>query len=361
MAFALSQLRTNKKIDLVTLNIGANDVLLVLPLLLQCGADAVCANNVLSPVLNTYATNLGQILGGIRAEYQGTLVLMTYYSPNPLLDGVTAALNGVMIHVATQVSATQGVAPITIVDGFAAYQNASAPFQGDACQAGLLILLPPSPYDLSACDVHPSASGRELLARLVEFAVPPAGTSCNGTFGGTFVGNLNVSNGQTCTFLGGGVTGNITQTGGNLILSGTTVGGNVQIQGGGAFSIGSFTKIVGNLQVQNLPASATQNHVCGTTVTGNLTYHNNGAPVEIGAATLCPGNRIGGDLQVGNNTAAAGIVGNIVGGNLQVQNDAGATVVSSNNVVKNLQCSGNVAISGNGNTATQKQGQCAAF
>jgi hypothetical protein len=157
------------------------------------------------------------------------------------------------------------------------------------------------------------------------------------------------------------VTGNITQTGGSLILSGTTIGGNVQVQGGGTFSFGGSARIVGNLQVQNLPASSTQNQVCGAGVNGNLTYQNSDAPVQIGASVICPGNTVGGDLQVGNNSAVVGIVGNMVAGNMQVQNNTGSTTVSGNNVVKNLQCSGNTTITGNGNTALQKQGQCTAF
>jgi len=244
MDFAVSQLKANQRIDLVTLSIGANDVLLVLPLLAQCGADPVCANNVLAPVLQACALNLRKILTGIRAQYQGTLILMTYYSPNPALDGVTVALNGVMTQVAAQLSSTPGIAPITIADGFTAFQNASASFNYDACQAGLLIQLPPSPYNLSPCDIHPSPLGRVLLATLVELAAPSASTACNGTFSGTFVGNLKVSAGQTCMFVGGGVTGNVTQIGGNLILSGTTVGGNVQIQGGGYRAVGCFPSAV---------------------------------------------------------------------------------------------------------------------
>jgi hypothetical protein len=162
-------------------------------------------------------------------------------------------------------------------------------------------------------------------------------------------------------FVGGGVTGNLTQTGGNLILSGTTVGGNVNVQGGGFFSISGFARIVGNLQIQNLPASSAQNQICGVSVLGNVTYQNSNAPVEIGAASMCPGNTVGGDLQVGNNAGAVGIVGNIVTGNLQVQKNTGSSMVSNNNVVKNLQCSDNTTITGSGNTARQKQGQCAAF
>jgi len=360
MDFAVSQLKANKRIDLVTLNIGANDVLLVLPQLLQCGGDSTCVQNVLGPVLLTYGANLGHILTGIRAHYRGTLILMTYYSPSPPLDGVTAALNGVMTQVAAGLSAKPGFVPITVADGFGAFQKASTP-SGDACQAGLLIQLPASPYDLSPCDIHPSPLGRDLLAGLVELAAPPASTACNGTYSGTFVGDLNVASGQTCMFVGGVVTGNIMQTGGNLVLSGTTVGGNVQVQGGGTFSIDGFARIVGNLQIQNLPASPAQNQVCGLSVSGNLTYQNSNAPVEIGAATMCPGNTVGGDLQVGNNAGAVGITGNIVFGNLQVQNDTGSTMVSGNNVVKNLQCSGNTTISSSGNTASQKQGQCATF
>lgn len=64
MDFAVSQLEANKKINLVMLSIGANDGLLVLPLLEQCGADPICAQNILGPVLQTYGANLKKILTG---------------------------------------------------------------------------------------------------------------------------------------------------------------------------------------------------------------------------------------------------------------------------------------------------------
>jgi lysophospholipase L1-like esterase len=161
IAFAEAQLQSDKNIKLVTLSIGANDILLVLPDLEKCGADAGCQQNVLGPVLSNYAVNLGQILTRIRAKYSGMLMLMTYYSPAPALDGVTQALNSVM----TQVG---GGFHITVADGYDAFRIASAPFNNDPCQAGLLIKLPtgaPTP-----CDVHPSALGRVLLAATVEFA-----------------------------------------------------------------------------------------------------------------------------------------------------------------------------------------------
>jgi hypothetical protein len=108
MDFAASQLNGNKSIKLVTLSIGANDVLLALPQLEACGTNVVCAQNVLTPVLGSYAENLATILVAIRKEYQGTLIVMTYYSPLPALDGVTQALNGVMTQVATSLPAQLG-------------------------------------------------------------------------------------------------------------------------------------------------------------------------------------------------------------------------------------------------------------
>jgi lysophospholipase L1-like esterase len=162
MDFAEAQLKANKHINLVTLSIGANDILLVLPQLEQCGANQACGQSVLAPVLQSYGANLAQILTRIRAHYHGTLVLMTYYSPSPVLDGVTVAVNGVM----TQVAAAFAV---KIADGFAAFQFASALFNHDACQAGLLIRLPPTPPG-PPCDIHPSPLGRDVLAATVELA-----------------------------------------------------------------------------------------------------------------------------------------------------------------------------------------------
>jgi hypothetical protein len=162
------------------------------------------------------------------------------------------------------------------------------------------------------------------------------------------------------------VTGNITVTGGFLVLFNATAGGNVQIQGGG-FSINS-TNIKGNLQIQNLPASSIQNQVCGATVQGDLTYQSSDAPVAIGAPQLkviqvsvCPGNTVEGNLQVQNNTAAVTIFDNTVSGNLQVLNNSAAVIVSNDMVKNSLQCSGNASITGSGDKAGQLLGQCASF
>ena len=87
------------------------------------------------------------------------------------------------------------------------------------------------------------------------------------------------------------------QNGGNLVLIGATIGGNLQVQGGGTFALNSSTNINGNLQIQNLPASSAQNRVCDVIVKGNLQFQNSAAPIAIGAASACPGNEVGGNLQ----------------------------------------------------------------
>jgi lysophospholipase L1-like esterase len=165
MAYAATELGAGNHVGLVTLMIGANDVLLVLPQLEACGTSTTCAEGVLTPVLANYATNLAQILGGLRRLYSGTLVLVTYYSPTAALNTVAQALNSTMTTVAANFP------NIIIADSYTPFQVASAPFGGDPCQAGLLIKLPANPYNTSACDIHPSPLGRDLIAAAVDYAL----------------------------------------------------------------------------------------------------------------------------------------------------------------------------------------------
>jgi len=206
------------------------------------------------------------------------------------------------------------------------------------------------------------------------------GSNCNGEYTGTYRGNLTVSNGQVCIFSDGGVTGNLTQTGGTVVLesssfvngnlqasggslslSNSAVGNDLQITGAVTFSIGPAVSICGNLQIQGLPVSANTDEVCGTSVRGNLTFQNSGTAVQLGSGPGCAGNIVGGDLSVQSNTASTAVDSNSVGGNLTDQNNTGASQVFSNAVTKNLQCNGDSSITGGGNTASSKQGQCAKF
>lgn len=265
-----------------------------------------------------------------------------YGTPNPVL---TAAITG-------------------FVNGDPASVVSGSPALSTTATASSL----PGPYaitvgneTLTATNYAFNLVGGTLTVAFTALA-PSSGSSCNGAYNGTFNGNLTVSAGQECIFMGGRVTGNIQQNGGNLTLIQSTIGGNLQIAGAGTFTIGPASTINGNLQIQNLPSSPATNQVCGTTVHGNLQFSNNATAVLLGApSSLCPGNTIGGNLQVQNNSASALVDNNTIDGNLQVQNNTASTAVFNDSAKGNLQCSGDSAITGGGDTAAQKQGQCSAF
>jgi hypothetical protein len=158
LQFAYNQLSTNPQINLVSLGIGSNDVLM---LIRDCTTQATnpnCVSDGIPGVLNGYGANLAQILGTIRSQYKGTLVLVKYYSPDPTLNQIAIGLNTVMATVGAQFGAK-------FADGYTAFQIASAPFGGDACRAGLLVPLGPG-----VCDIHPTWLGSAVLAAAVEAA-----------------------------------------------------------------------------------------------------------------------------------------------------------------------------------------------
>jgi hypothetical protein len=142
---------------------------------------------------------------------------------------------------------------------------------------------------------------------------PSSGNTCNGVYNGSFTGDLNITTGQTCIFQGAGgrITGNVQMTGGQLMLLGQQVGGNVQVHN-------------------------------GSTVTIN-------------------GGSTGGNVQIQNGTSAVDISSVVIGGQLHIQNNTGSVRVFNNRIDKNLHCQNNASITGGGNTAKQKQGQCSAF
>ena len=173
--------------------------------------------------------------------------------------------------------------------------------------------------------------------------LPPAGNACNGVYSGQFWGNIVVSAGQTCEFTDGGqIFGNIYQTGGSLILNNATVFGNVDIEGG-THTLGPKLWITSRLLIQNLPSSSSQNSICGISVNGDLEIDNNSSTVQVGGSNSgsCPGSVIGGHLEIQNNTAS---------------------VLGFNNTIYDIMtCAGNNSVSGGGNSARSKSGQCSAF
>jgi hypothetical protein len=172
-------------------------------------------------------------------------------------------------------------------------------------------------------------------------AAPASGSTCNGNYNGTFNRSVTVSAGQNCAFYGGSVQGNVAVTGGHVALTNATITGNMAIQGTAGFSINGGS-ISGNLTIQNVASGTTGNQVCGANVTGNLNVNTNTVPINIGStANLCLGNK--------------------VGGNVGISLNAGPVQVYGNTIEKNLTCTDNTSITGAGNVAQKKLGQCSAF
>ena len=157
MDYAVNYLANNPNPELVTINIGGNDLAVLQQ---NCNFELICEVNGLPAVLGTYGQNMLTIFTNIRVQagYQGPIVLLTYYAFNyndPVLVPVFMNLNGIASGIATSFGAK-------IADGFTAFMLAAAPFGGDSCAAGLLIKL-----SNGTCDTHPSRAGQLLLAATV--------------------------------------------------------------------------------------------------------------------------------------------------------------------------------------------------
>ncbi len=163
--FAVSFLRKHQPTKLVTLNIGANDLFI---LQRQCTDDGTvdteCVLEGLPNVLNTLAKNLKIIYGRIRGEagFRGELVALTYYALD-YSDQTGVAVIGAINQVEAGVTRAFGG---RVADGFEAWSGVAAGFGGDSCAAGLLIRLTPT-----NCDIHPSPTGRDLLAGAIRAVV----------------------------------------------------------------------------------------------------------------------------------------------------------------------------------------------
>jgi len=150
--FALSFLRSHPRTKLVSLTLGANDLFVCQ----KTTADQCTSPVELAATLATYERNLTTILTAIRSVYHGRLVAVTYYSTNYrdlTVTGSAAALNAVTAKVTARFGGE-------VADGFTAFARAAAASGGDSCAAGLLIKKPDG-----TCDIHPSATGAQLLAR----------------------------------------------------------------------------------------------------------------------------------------------------------------------------------------------------
>jgi lysophospholipase L1-like esterase len=167
LEFADQFLQSHPQTLVVSIDIGANDLFVMQQ---QCLGSVACILQQIGtaaqpgPFLQTLAANLDTIFGHIRNQddYHHKLVALTYYSldySDPLGTGVIGIINSV---IADRTLAWGGI----VADGYTAFAVASS--YGDACAAGLLIVLSASPL---ICDVHPTPAGRDLLAQAIVSAL----------------------------------------------------------------------------------------------------------------------------------------------------------------------------------------------
>jgi lysophospholipase L1-like esterase len=159
LTFAVSFLRSHRDTQLVTLDLGVNDLLLCVR-----ATNNQCSGSLIQTQLAQTGKNLTTILAALRttAGYRGTIVVLTNY-PSSYADAGQVAANQLLN---TVVDTAAKAAHAMLADGFGAFEQASAAFNGAPCAAGLLIKLP-----TGSCDYHASDSGQQLLAQTVEHAI----------------------------------------------------------------------------------------------------------------------------------------------------------------------------------------------
>ena len=151
--FALAFLKSHPQTRLVTVGLGADDVLL---LNTACSGDLTCIQTGLATVTASMET----ILSDLRRRFTGTIIVVNYYSTDysdPIQTGIITLLNQALAVAATQQGAV-------IADVFSAFQSATG--GGNTCTFGLLNGSF-SPTNEFTCDIHPSQSGQMLIGKVV--------------------------------------------------------------------------------------------------------------------------------------------------------------------------------------------------
>ncbi len=161
-AFATGFLQSHNDVALVTVMLGANDLILLEE---QCNGDPTCIENGAPQVFAAAEAHMQTILAGLRATgYTGTIEVVNYYSidySDQFETALTAGLN-------QAITAPASLYGAVVADVFSAFQAAASnPLaMGNTCVAGLLNASNPA-TNPPTCDVHPSQSGHKLIAQVV--------------------------------------------------------------------------------------------------------------------------------------------------------------------------------------------------
>jgi lysophospholipase L1-like esterase len=155
LGYAVSYLKKHHNVRLVSLMIGANDLLMCQ----ETTADHCASLVEQAGVISTITNNIKTILSAIRnkAHYGGQIVFVNYYSPSASQNATTALGNSSLDSAAKPFH-------VVVADGFGTWAAAAAHSGGDStCTAGLLTQL-----SGGGCGIHPSYAGASLLALALE-------------------------------------------------------------------------------------------------------------------------------------------------------------------------------------------------
>ena len=155
--YAVSYLNKHKNVRLVSLMIGADDLLLCQ----ETNADHCASLTEQAAVLGTVGKNVTTILSAIRnkAHYSGQIAFVNYYSPTSAQDTSTAVGD-------QSIDTAAKPFHVEIAEGLGEFATASLHSGGDPCKAGLLTQL-----STGGCGIHASYAGQSLLAQALEKAI----------------------------------------------------------------------------------------------------------------------------------------------------------------------------------------------
>ncbi len=168
LAFATRYLQHHPDTALVTIDLGANDLLLLEE---ECNDDPTCIEQGAPQVFAMAGANMQTTLAALRATgYSGAIIIMNYYSLDYSNQFETLLIEGLN----QAISAPAGAYGAVVADVFSAFGAATSnPFAaGNTCVAGLLNASNP-PTSPPSCDVHPSQSGHKLIAQVIAGAYQP--------------------------------------------------------------------------------------------------------------------------------------------------------------------------------------------
>ncbi|MDQ3363618.1 MAG: hypothetical protein M3534_18535 [Actinomycetota bacterium] len=160
--------------------------------------------------------------------------------------------------------------------------------------------------------------------------------TCRGTIGPTTVDNLRVPQGASCTLNGTRVEGTVkVERKATLVANTIRVKGNVQSEGFKNITLKQNSVVVGSVQLEN--------------------------GLDDGSGKVL-NSKVNGDLQFFSNEARMVAKGNTILANFQANQNTGGLVIQNNRIAENLQCqANNPPPTGSGNTAGDKEDQCAAL